>query len=601
MLGLEGDEVDTLPLALIHPDDQAASLAHYRELLANPGGKVTFEARIFHGPRGYRWISLTITNRLDDPSIRALVSNAVDVTEARATRIELEDFAARFREMAETIREVFWLVTRPGGELLYVSPAYETIWGRSCETLYASPSDWFAGIHPDDRERVLEAMSKQEEGAYDETYRIVRHDGSMRWIRDRAFPIRDARGVVVRMAGVAEDVTERRELEARFLQAQKLEAVGRLAGGVAHDFNNILGVILGHSELLLGDLHPSEPMYQDLEEIKAAAERASTLTRQLLVFSRQQVLAPRVVDLGAVLTSMERLLRRVLREDVSLVMNLADELWRCRVDPGQMEQVIMNLAVNARDAMPDGGSLTIETRNIAADDPVLAAQQPSTPGDHVMMLVRDTGVGMSDEVMAHIFDPFFTTKPTGRGTGLGLATVFGIVQQSGGVVWAESEPGHGTTFRVCLPRTQDPRSADSNDAIRPVIVRGHETVLLVEDEAPVRALVRSVLCRNGYNVIDAANAGEALLLCERHAGEIHLMLTDVVMPHMSGLQLAQRLAPLRPRMRVLLMSGYTADESILNRSGESGARFIAKPFTSHALLRAVRDAVKARGPSREGA
>jgi two-component system, cell cycle sensor histidine kinase and response regulator CckA len=387
---------------------------------------------------------------------------------------------------------------------------------------------------------------------------------------------------------VGRDVTERLRLEEQLRQSQKMDAVGRLAGGVAHDFNNVLSVILSYGEMLLADMKPGDPVRADIEEIHKAGKRATDLTRQLLMFSRQQVLAPRVLDLNDVLTSMDKMLQRILGADVDLVSLPTLPLGRVRADSGNIEQVIMNLVVNARDAMPRGGKLTMETANVVLDEEYARAHLGVKPGPHVMLAVTDTGTGIDKVTVTRIFEPFFTTKESGKGTGLGLSTVFGVVQQSGGSVWVYSEVGKGTTFKVYLPRVDAPVET-VGETVPSTTLRGSETILLVEDDDQVRVVAKGILRRSGYHVIDARNAGEALLHSEKHPTTIHLLVSDVVMPQMSGPELAKRLASARPDMKVLCMSGYTDDSIVRHGVLEAHIAYIQKPITPETLTTRVRE------------
>ena len=385
------------------------------------------------------------------------------------------------------------------------------------------------------------------------------------------------------------DISERKLLEAQLRQAQKMEAVGRLAGGIAHDFNNLLTAIIGYTDLALADLREGDPMRQDMEEILRAAHRAAGLTRQLLAFSRQQVLAPRVLDLNEVVQTVDKMLGRLVGEDIELQSVLAPGLGHIKADPGQLEQVIVNLAVNARDAMPTGGKLTIETADVEMAETRGRDLTTVPAGRYVMLAITDSGTGMDEDTKARIFEPFFTTKEQGKGTGLGLATVYGIVKQSGGFIWVYSEPGHGTTFKIYLPRVEGAADALAPPVGTAAVPRGTETVLIVEDEEAVRALAKTALARKGYRVLEAANGGEALLLCESERAPIHLLVTDVVMPGLGGADLAQRLAPLRSEMKVLFISGYTDRAAARHGTMQPGAAYLEKPFSLDALARKVRE------------
>jgi PAS domain S-box-containing protein len=387
---------------------------------------------------------------------------------------------------------------------------------------------------------------------------------------------------------VVRDVSERRRLEAQLHQAQRMEGIGVLAGGVAHDFNNLLTVINGYTDMVLDEIPPDAPWREMLGEIRQAGERAAALTRQLLAFGRKQVLAPQVIDLNVLVRETERLLRRLIGADIDLASSLAPDAGRVKVDPGQFEQVLMNLAINSRDAMPAGGHLTIETRNVQLSAADVGGLADVRPGPFVMLAVSDSGVGMTEAVKARIFEPFYTTKPIGKGTGLGLSTVYGIVKQSLGHIEVYSEPGHGTTFKVYLPRADEAATPMSSPA-RFSVPRGTETILLAEDEDGVRALARLALLASGYDVLEARDGEAALAVSRGHDGPIHLLLTDVVMPKLGGRQLADALTGERPGVRVLFLSGYTGDAIVRHGVLESGTEFLQKPFTPLALARKVRD------------
>jgi PAS domain S-box-containing protein len=517
-----------------------------------------------------------------------------DVTERRRAEQALHESHERFRQLTETIREVFWITDVAKTQLVYASPAYEQIWGRSVSELYAAPQTWTDAIHADDRERVrTAAATKQAEGTYDEEYRVVRPDGTSLWVRDRAFPVRNTEGEVIGIAGTAEDVSDRRRLEAQLHQSQKMEALGRLAGGIAHDFNNLLSVIRSYAAIAVEGLNPHDPLRADIEEIENAGRRATELTGQLLAFSRQQIVQPKVIDLNQALAGMDVMLRRILGEDVELRVFWGPSLWPVRADRGQLEQVVMNLAVNARDAMPDGGQLTIETANLVVEPEYARLHPAAKVGQHVVLAVSDTGTGMDRTVQAKIFEPFFTTKEVGKGTGLGLSTVLGMVEQSGGSIEVYSEVGVGTAFKLFFPRAEHaPDPIVSRASVIGPSGRKGETILLVEDEPQLRRLAETILKRSRYQVLVAPDPAEALALSERFEGTVHLLLTDVVMPGMNGRQLAERLRAARPDLKVLFMSGYTANVVFPQSAGtEPALQFVQKPITPTSLTRAVRSAL----------
>jgi two-component system, cell cycle sensor histidine kinase and response regulator CckA len=510
-----------------------------------------------------------------------------DLTEQKRVQNEMLKSEERFRVLFDS-NTIGIVVADLSGNTLEANDAYLEMLGFTREDLLAGKVRWSELTPVEHRGRDQIAVEELQRTGIASPWEkeLFRKDGTRVPVLIGLAMLKASEASCI--AHVV-DLTERRRLEGQFRQAQKMEAVGQLAGGVAHDFNNLLTVILGYTDLLAAKLDPGSVELEDLNQIRTAGERAASLTRQLLAFSRQQVLERKVLDVNALTAHTEKMLRRLIGEDVELVTVLDPALRRVFADAGQLEQVIMNLAVNARDAMPRGGRLTIETANVELDEAYARLHGPVKPGSYVMIAVSDTGVGMNSDTLAHMFEPFFTTKERGKGTGLGLATVYGIVKQSGGYVWVYSEVGKGTTFKTYLPRVEEGREAEPVPAAEPTSLVGSETVLLVEDEESVRALSRSVLTSYGYTVLEAGSGKEGLDVARRYPLPIDLLLTDVVMPEMGGLDLASRLEDIRPGVRVLYMSGYTDDAVFRHGLLEKGRMFLQKPFTPATLARKVRE------------
>ena len=535
-----------------------------------------------------------LTERLEEEVEERTRELTAEIAERKQAEEALTESEQRYRMMGEGILHQVW-TAQPDGKLDYVNGRTLRYFGRTAEEMLGE--GWQNVVHPDDLPACAGrwARSLATGEPYEVEFRLRRADGAYRWHLGRATAGRDADGRIIKWFGTSTDIDDQKTAEAslrsseeQLRQSQKLEAVGQLAGGIAHDFNNLLTVINGNSDLLLRGIS-DEKQSERVHEIKKAGERAAQLTRQFLAFSRKQVLQPVVLDLNTVIPDTDKMLRRLIGADVDFLTALEPELWQVRADPGQIEQVLMNLAINARDAMPKGGKLTIQTANVHLDEAYARRHAAVRPGPYVMLAVSDTGHGMDAETQKRIFEPFFTTKEKGKGTGLGLSTVYGIVKQSGGHVWVYSEVGRGTTFKVYLPRVAE--AADTHAQVPPPAAapQGSETVLLAEDEEVLRKLARDILELSGYHVLAATDCQNALSLCERHEGPIHLLLTDVVMPQMSGRELAERARALRPAMRVLYMSGYTDDSIVHHGVLDAGVAFLEKPFTPDAMARKVRE------------
>jgi two-component system cell cycle sensor histidine kinase/response regulator CckA len=476
-----------------------------------------------------------------------------------------------------------------------------TSWNTGAERLYGYAGREVLGrsfgfLVPRDRvgELVMtnERLQKGESLKNFETVRL-RKDGTAVQVSISVSPIRNKDGRVVGGATIARDISDRKRLEEDLRQAQKMEVVGRLAGGIAHDFNNMLTPIIGYSQIILEGTGPTDRFREEVEEIAQSGRRAADLTRQLLAFSRKQILQPKVLDLSKVVSGTEKLLRRLIGEDVRLIFALAPRVGRVKVDPGQLEQIVMNLAVNARDAMPEGGTLTIEAADAELDQDYANLHPEVVPGPHAVLIVSDTGIGMDKETLSHLFEPFFTTKPKGKGTGLGLATVYGIVKQSRGHVYVYSEPGHGTTFKIYFPHASETEEMQEPEHAPKLADSGSETILLIEDDKTLRTFAVKVLRLKGYTVLEAENGGAGLALSNGHEGPIHLVLTDVVMPGISGREAAKQLLQARPQIKTLYMSGYTDNAIVHHGVLDKGALLLQKPFTPDVLARKIREVLDA--------
>lgn len=551
--------------------------------------------------RTQRWSSPLLLQRPDgskisvDMTINAMANGGTvcvcrdlsERDEAERARAEAE---AKYRTLVEQVNAITYIAEIGiEGQWFYVSPQVEAILGYTQQEWLEKSKNWANIIHPDDLSTVLEAEMASTHGEpFQAEYRAKRKDGREVWLNDTGVVVQGSNSHPV-MEGIIVDVTDRKLLETQLQQSRKMEAVGRLAGGIAHDFNNLLTIITGYTDLALSRSGVPLELRSDIERIENAAGRAAALVRQLLAFSRKQVLQPKTLDLNAIVVNMDKLLRRLIDDNIEMITRVEETLGKVKADPAQIEQVIMNLVVNARDAMPKGGRLVLETYNVELDAKYAVDHVTVKPGQYVMLAVSDTGIGMDAETVAHIFEPFYTTKESGRGTGLGLSTVYGIVKQSGGYIWVYSEPGKGSTFKVYLPRVEGPLEERAPKRLPLSEERGTGTILLVEDEEAVRELVQNILTGRGYEVMVADSPWQAEEVAAQFPGEIHLLLTDVVMPGQSGRELAAKISTRRPNIRVLYMSGYT--ENVVTSGGllEDGLAFLQKPFSPAALLHKIRE------------
>ena len=549
-------------------------------------------------PAAPRWFMLHVAALVDTAEEAAIVSH-LDITSVKQAEAKRIDLNEQFQELADHLHQVFWIKDAVDPRVIYISPAFEKIWGRSRQSKYENPDSFLETIHPADRERMVGIMAKKREtGGYEAEYRIIRPDGEIRWIWERDYAVRDEEGRIKRFVGIAEDVTESNQLRAQFIEAQKMEVVGHLAGGIAHDFNNVLAVIMGYSELIGQDLGPENPLQKYADEIRHAAKRAAGLTQQLLIFSRKETVQAVIFDLNEVVEGMDNMLRRLVDENVEMTLKCGTDTGHIKADSGYVWQVLMNLAVNARDAMPNGGKLIIETKAVTLEEAYAQAHPGTMPGRYAMLSVRDTGSGMSDQVKSRLFEAFFTTKPAGKGTGLGLVTCQTIVKQCGGHIDVESELGKGTTFKVYFPWADQPRSLPIVAAHTKTgpLRSGTETLLVVEDEPSVRHLAQGVLCSKGYHVITATNGQDALRVAREHTGSpIRLVITDVVMPRMGGKVMAEWLKTIYPELKILFTSGYTEDAIAHHGVLDGGIEFLPKPYSPATLVKKVRQLLDTPG------
>jgi PAS domain S-box-containing protein len=590
MLGYQRGEMIGQPISRILPPDRLGE--PNRSLQRLIGGDQVVRHETVRVRKGGKHIHVSLTiSPLRDTEGRVIGDSAIfrDISERKMMEDALRMSEAGFRSLVQNAPYGI-LRTKPDGRILQANPALVRMLGYDSEhelLRLNMATDVFR--RPEDRAETT-AWSAKQDSVQGLEIEWKRKDGSVFMVRCDAHVVRDCEGYLECLETFVEDVTERRKMEVQLRQGQKMEAIGRLAGGIAHDFNNLLGVIAGYAELVSEQMDPGSELHNSVEQIRKAADRASSLTRQLLAFSRQQVLETKILNLNLIVEDMVAMLPRLLGEDIELQATLDPALGAVKADQGQIEQVIMNLAVNARDAMPGGGKLVIYTGHVRFDSDLALKHPPMIPGDYALLSVSDTGTGMDKQTQAHIFEPFFTTKERGRGTGLGLATVYGFVKQIGGYVWVESNPGIGSTFAIYLPVACEEAPQHRPSAEIVTANRGAGTILLVEDEESLRTLTKSILEQSGYKVLEACNGNEAVTMASENSGPIHLLLTDMVMPGMNGRAVAEKVGRLYPEIKVAYMSGYTGFSTL--EAASFDAVIIPKPFTRDALLHKLGEALE---------
>ncbi len=601
IFGIDKNYVRSVPgwLDITHPDDREMMDRYLKEEVIAKRRPFNKEYRILRKSDGeVRWVNgLGETSFDADGKIVAMIGTIQDITERVQAGEALASSEKEFHLLAEAMPQIVW-ATRADGWNIYFNRQWFEYTGLTPEESHGH--GWNIPFHPDDQQRAWDAWQNAvtNNATYSLECRLRRRDGVYRWWLIRGVPVLDEKGGILKWFGTCTDIQdikhsqeEREKLQEKLTQAQKMESVGRLAGGVAHDFNSMLTVIQGNAAMVIEDLPPDSPHRENLAEIEKCARRSADLTRQLLAFARKQIASPKILDLNETLESMLKMLRGIIGGDIDLEWHPATGLWPIKADPGQVGQVLANLCLNARDAIGGVGKITLKTENVTIDQAYCQTHTDIVPGDYVTLAFSDDGCGMDKEVLTHLFEPFFTTKDVGKGTGLGLATVYGIVKQNHAFINVESKPGCGTTFKLHVPRHAEEAPPIHREGPAVPTVRGLETILLVEDEPSILIIGRRVLESLGYTVLTAGTPGEAVRLASGHAGEIHLLITDVIMPEMNGQDLAKCLLSLHPGLKRLFMSGYTADIIAHNGILEEGIHFLQKPFTREVLADKVRQAL----------